>query len=112
MLPPGFSRTGAALTTTGAAVASNYAGVGENGGAAVVSASAPTHFPNGIPVDGATQGLAVIAFASRTTPTNVSNGMLLDANGRLVTVTVALAVAPLVGLQGYTFDANGALLVP
>lgn len=112
MLPQGFSRTGSALSTTGAAAVGNYCGIGEVAGAAVISASAPDVFPNGVPVVTASQGLATIAYAGRVAPTTVQSGMMTDANGRLVTVTVALAVAPLVATAGYTFDANGALLVP
>jgi len=112
MLPVGFSRTGNALTTTGAAAVENYAGIGAVGGAAVISAAVPDFFPNGNPVVAATQGLAVVPYATRVTPTKQQNGMTTDANNRLVTVTVALAVAPLQAQNGYLFDANGALLVP
>lgn len=112
MLPNGFSKTGIAVTTTGATAVGNYAGIGEVDGAMVISASAPTDFPSGVPVDGITQGVATVAYASLVAPTSASNGLLLDANGRLVTVTVALAVAPTSASGGYSFDANGALIVP
>lgn len=112
MLPVGFSRSGNALLTTGAAAVDTYCGIGAVAGAAVVSTTAPDAFPNGNPVVQATQALAVVPYATRSLPTVQQNGMLLDSAGKLVTVTVALAVAPLQEQNGYTFDANGALLVP
>jgi len=112
MLPKGFSRTGDAVTTTGAAAVENYDGIGAVAGAMVISAAAPDFFPNGVPVVAASQGVSTVTYAARVAPTTQQNGLTTDVNNRLVTVTVALAVAPLQGQNGYTFDANGALLVP
>lgn len=55
--------------------------------------------------------LACVAYASLVGPTTTEHGILVDANGKVVTVTRALAVAPLRYSGGFQRDANGALVV-
>jgi hypothetical protein len=111
MLPVGMKRVGDAVEFTAGAAASSYCGIGiDNTGAMMFDANPPDQFPNGTPVRTATQGLCAISYAARNLPVTFQNGFMTDFTGRIVTVTAGTAVAPLQQQNGYTFDANWALL--
>jgi len=111
MLPVGLPRTGDAVILNIGAAVTAYAGIGiDNTGAMMFDANPPDQFPNGNPVRASTQGLCAIAYLTRNLPTRFQNGLLFDWTGRIVTVNAGTAVAPLQQQNGYTFDANGALL--
>lgn len=66
-------------------------------------------YMGGFPLSGTM--LSVVPFATLTGPTKRVGSFLVDANNQLVTVTVALSVGPLLFVNGFQRDANGALVV-
>ena len=112
MLPAGLKRVGDAVAYTGGVSVATYCGIGiDNTGAMIFSGSIPDAFPNGIPCfNGNGGGMCGISYASRALPVNFQGGLMYDALNRIVLVDAAAQVLPLQQQNGFTFDANGALL--
>lgn len=112
MLPRGLKRVGDAVEYTAGASVATYCGIGiDNTGAMMFSGNAPDAFPNGVPCfNGNGGGMCAVSYAVRALPTNFQGGLMYDALNRIVVVTAVSQVLPLQQQNGFTFDANGALL--